>query len=348
MASSPSKPAETLRLRHIAQATGLSIGTISKVLNGREGVSEENREKVRQAVSELGFTRWPTMKAAENLVRSITVITYSVGTYGGTFYENVVKSMIETGRRRGITIEVNMLMLPLGQTDISDMHLFQNGVPEALILLGVDQRPVLDRVAALGCPTILVNGIDPMMRFDSICPDYYLGGYLATQHLLDLGHRDIVHVGTKRRLTLDLRRQGFVAALAHAGIQYDPERHYVNIGSQVFATLDDSILDSQIDASGKLRSTAFFAVADEVAINVMQKLTVRGFSVPGDASVIGFDDLSVSAYCIPALTTLHSDLTLLGQLAVDSLIDRAANPQKHISRISIGTSLVLRDSTASV
>jgi DNA-binding LacI/PurR family transcriptional regulator len=346
MTSTPRKPAETLRLRHLAQATGLSVGTISKVLNGREGVSEENRERVRQAVNELGFARWPTMKPAENVVKAITVITYSVGTYGGTFYENVIKSMIDTGRKRGITIEVNLLMLPLAQPDIADAHLLQNGTPDALILLGVDQRPVLDRMAALGCPTILVNGIDPMMRFDSICPDYYLGGYLATQHLLDQGHRDIVHIGTKRRLTLDLRRQGFVAALAHAGIQYEPARHYIDIGSQIFAMLDDNILDGQIDAAGKLKSTAFFAVADEVAINVMQKLNARGFSVPGDASVIGFDDLSVSAYCIPALTTLHSDLALLGQLAIDTLIERAANPQKHISRFSIGTSLVQRDSTA--
>lgn len=346
MKSSPRKPTEALRLRHVAEATGLSIGTISKVLNGREGVSEENREKVRQAINDLGFQRWPSMKPVESTIKSITVIAYSVGTYDGTFYERVIRLIIEDGRKRGIAIEINLLMVPQTQANIPDAQLFQNGIPEALILLGVEHKSILDRVAQIGCPTLLVNSIDPLMRFDSVCPDYFLGGFLATQHLLDLGHRNIVHVGTSRRLTLDLRRQGFITALTQAGITYNPSEHFIDIGSQAFATLNENILDSQIDQNGKLKSTAFFAVADEVAISIMQKLNAKGFSVPEDASVMGFDDLAVSAHCVPALTTLHSNLSILEQTAIDLLLERAANPEKYISRISIGNGLVCRDSTA--
>jgi DNA-binding LacI/PurR family transcriptional regulator len=340
------KPAGTIRLRHIAQLTGLSLGTISKVLNGRNGVSEENREKVQRAVNDLGFRRWPMMGSAENPLTSATVIAYSFAAFGDTFYDKILRTMIEEGQRRGLAIDVNLLMLRRFTTEIPEASLFQNGVPEAVIMLGVDHLPVLDQIAAAGCPALLVNGIDPMMRFDSISPDYFLGGFLATQHLLDLGHREIVHVGTARRMTLDLRRQGFIAALTRAGIAYDPERHLVDIGLQDFATLDEQELARLIIRRGKLKGTAFFAVADTVAMSLIQTLSRNGFAVPGDVSVIGFDDLAVSAHCAPALTTLHSKRTVMGQMAVQMLIDRAANPKKDICRVSIGVDLVNRQSTA--
>jgi len=346
--NAPDKPAGTIRLRHIAQLTGLSLGTISKVLNGREGVSAENREKVQRAVNDLGFRRWPMMGSAETPLTSATVIAYSFAAFGDTFYDKILRTMVEEGRRRGLAIDVNLLMLHRFTTEIPEASLFQNGIPEAVIMLGVDHLPVLDQIAAVNCPTLLVNGIDPLMRFDSISPDYFLGGFLATQHLLDLGHRDIVHVGTARRMTLDFRRQGFIAALTQAGIAYDPQRHLVDIGLQDFATLDEQELTRQITKRGKLKGTAFFAVADTVAMSVIQALGSKGFSVPGDVSVIGFDDLAVSAHCTPPLTTLHSKRTVMGQMAVQMLFDRAAHPQKEISRVSIGIDLVTRESTARV
>jgi len=346
--NAPDKPAGTIRLRHIAQLTGLSLGTISKVLNGREGVSAENREKVQRAVNDLGFRRWPMMGSAETPLTSATVIAYSFAAFGDTFYDKILRTMVEEGQRRGLAIDVNLLMLHRFTTEIPEASLFQNGIPEAVIMLGVDHLPVLDQIAAVSCPTLLVNGIDPLMRFDSISPDYFLGGFLATQHLLDLGHREIVHVGTARRMTLDLRRQGFIAALTQAGIAYDPQRHLVDIGLQDFATLDEQELTRQITRRGKLKGTAFFAVADTVAMSLIQALGSKGFSVPGDVSVIGFDDLAVSAHCTPPLTTLHSKRTVMGQMAVQMLFDRAANPQKEISRVSIGIDLVNRESTARV
>src|SRR6266478_7386433 len=346
--NAPDKPAGVIRLRHIAQVTGLSLGTISKVLNGRDGVSADNRERVLRAVNDLGFRRWPVIASAENPLSSATVIAYSFAAFGDTFYDKILRIMIEEGRRRGLAIGVNLLMLHRFTTEIPEGSLFQNGVPQAVIMLGVDHLPVLDRIAAAGCPTLLVNGIDPMMRFDSISPDYFLGGFLATQHLLDLGHREILHVGTARRMKIDLRRQGFVAALTQAGIAYDPERHLVDIGLQDFATLDEQELARSITKRGKLKGTAFFAVADTVAMSLIQTLSRNGFAVPSHVSVIGFDDLAVSAHCTPPLTTLHSKRTVMGQMAVQMLFDRAANPQKEISRVSIGIDLVNRESTARV
>lgn len=339
------KPSETIRLRHIAEATGLSLGTISKVLNGRGGVSEENRSKVQRAVSDLGFRRWPGFGDNDQPLRSVTVITFSASAYGDTFYDKVLRTLIEEGQKRGLSIDVNLLMLHPYTTDIPESALFQKGAPESVILLGADHPPILDKIAEAGCPAVLVNGMDPLMRFDSVSPDYFLGGFLATQHLLDLGHRDIVHVGTRRRMTLDLRRQGFIAALARAGISYDPARHLIDIGLQEFAMLDEHELARQMIANGKPKGTAFFAVADTVAMCVMQTLGNNGIVVPRDASVIGFDDLAVSAHCSPALTTLHSKRTVMGQMAIQMLIERAAKPEKEISRVSIGIDLVSRQST---
>jgi DNA-binding LacI/PurR family transcriptional regulator len=341
------KPTGVIRLRHIAELTGLSLGTISKVLNGRHGVSEENRAKVQRAVNELGFRRWPMMGTGKGPLTSATIITYSFAAIGATFYEKILRTIIEECQRRGLAFDVNLLMLHSFTTEIP-RRLCSRMASEAVIMLGVDHLPVLIALPRPVALLLLVNGIDPMMRFDSISPDYFLGAFLATQHLLDLGHRKIVHVGTGRRMTLDLRRQGFIAALARAGIAYDPERHLVDVGLQDFATLDERELSQQICKDGKPKGTAFFAVADTVAMSVIQTLASNGFSVPGDASVVGFDDLAISAYFTPPLTTLHSKRTAMGQMAVQMLIDRAGNPNKEISRVSIAVDLVERESTARI
>lgn len=326
--------------------TGLSLGTISKALNGKTGVSNANREKVQQAVSELGFQRWPIMNSSISPPESITVIAYGFAAQSDTYYEKILRTLIEEGKRYALAIDVNLVIQPHSVREIPEDVLFRNGIPAALILIGIDDPSTLDKIAAIGCPTVLVNGIDPLMRFDSICPDYFLGGYLATRRLLDQGHRNIVHIGTGRRLTLDLRRQGFIAALNQAGIAYDPERHMVDIGTQHFPELNEQLLTEALICDGKPKGTAFFAVADTVALSAIHVLNNSGFSVPGDVSVIGFDDLSVSAHCTPPLTTMHSKRTAVAKMAIPMLLERAANPHKDICRISIGIGLVERESTA--
>ncbi len=342
MVKTSKKPSGTVRLRHIAQSTGLSLATISKVLNGREGVSEENRKKIQNAINDLGFRRWPMMGSSESQMTTATLITYSSTAFGDIFYDKILRTIIEEGQKCGIAIDVNLLM---SSPDDPLPPLFINTPPEAVIMLGIDNPLVFEKVAALGCPAILVNCVDSMMRFDSICSDYYLGGFLATQHLLDLGHRDIIHVSTSRRITLDLRRQGFIAALTQAGIAYSPDRHLVDIGQQDYSTLNEKQLADQIIDHGKLRASAFFAVTDTVAISLIHTLNTYGFTVPKDASVVGFDDLPISAHCTPPLTTMHSKRTSMGKNAIRMLIDRAISPQKDTMRVNIGVDLIHREST---
>ena len=346
MKSLPDKPTGAIRQSHIAQMTGLSLSTISKALNGRDGVSKENREKVERAVNALGFHHWQTMPTRNQNLSAVTVIAYGQFVQGDAFYEKILHSIIDECQKYGISIDINLQMRKPGVAEIPEASLFQKGVPESVIMLGIDHPPVLNLISAAGCPAILVNGVDPMMRFDSVSPDYFLGGFLATQHLLDLGHREIVHVGTSRRITLDLRRQGFVFALEQAGIAYDPERHFVDVGLQEFAALDEQDLYNRLIKEGKSSATAFFAVADTVAMSVIQTLNNGGFSVPTDASVIGFDNMAIGEHYVPRLTSINSGRSVLGKIAVKMLAERISNPQKEVSRICVGVNLITRESTA--
>ncbi len=343
MVKVPGKPSGAVRLRHIAQLTNLSQATISKVLNGKEGVSEKNRKKIQRVIDELGFRRWPMMQSSENVLSTASVITYSSAAFGDIFYEKILRTILEEGQRCGVAIDVNLLM---ASPDTAPPLLFQNSSPEAVIMLGVDHPLVFEQVASLGCPAVLANSLDYKMRFDSVSSDYYLGGILATQHLLDLGHRDIIHVGTSRRMTFDLRRLGFISALEQAGVAYTPERNLVDIGLQELSAIDENQLAAQIIADGKLRASAFFAVSDTVAMSLIHTLNSNGFSVPGDASVIGFDDLPISAHCTPPLTTMHAKRLAMGKVAVQMLLERAASPQKDISRVSLGIELIQRESAS--
>ncbi|GBU09413.1 LacI family transcriptional regulator [Gammaproteobacteria bacterium] len=335
-----------VRLKDIATLTGLSLATISKALNEKSGVSSINRAKVQNAVTELGFRRLPSSKLIKSSLINISVITYSFSAFGNTFYEKILRAMIEEGQKHDLIIDVNLLEMSENAGEITEKYLFRNGIPKAVIMLGIDDLAVLDKIAAINCPAILVNGIDPLMRFDSVSPDYYLGGFLATKHLLDLGHRDIIHIGAKRRITLDLRRQGFVSALNYAGIIYNPDSHLIDIGHQDMSNIDKQAIMQKLTQKNKNKVTAFFTVSDTVAMSLISTLSNNGFSVPDDISVIGFDDLSVSAYCVPALTTLHSKRTIMGKKVIHMLLERAAYPEKEVCRVNIGVDLVERDSTA--
>lgn len=336
----------TVRLRHVAEHTGLSQATISKVLNGHRGVSEDTQKKVREAIESLGFKRWPKLYTDSPALLNVTVITYSLSAYRGAFYDKILRSIVQEGQKHGVTVEANLLMLPPSEPDVPKSMLFQKGIPNAAILLGVDHPAVLDKLAATGCTCLLAVGIDPLMRFDSVCPDHFLGGFLATQHLIDLGHRDIVHIGTSRRMTLDLRRQGFITAITQAGITYSPERHYIDLGLQEFSVLDEAWLSEQMVNKSRPKGTAFFAVADAVALSAIQILNQHHLSVPKQVSVIGFDDLSVSALCHPPLTTLSSEGEIIGKIAMRRLIERFADPALEALRISVGINFILRESTA--
>lgn len=328
-------------LKDIAAATGLSMAAVSKVLNNREGVSQANRERVMRTMTALGYRKRKGRSSIEPL-RQASVLTLGRYASNDSFYGEILNGIIEAGTSQGIAIDVKIASD--GASSGSIEHLFPLGLPNALLLVGIDNPALIAQIADAGIRSVLVNGMDRSMRLSSVSPDYLFGGWLATRHLIELGHREILHVTHPYRESIRQRMDGFRNAIQEAGITFEPVRHVLDLGTPQLMTIDARDIISAYLANTDRRPTAIVCVNDIVALATMQAIQSHGLSVPDDISVIGFDDLPVGAHSSPSLTTIRVDREELGRSAVRLLL--TANNVSPVQRMALGTTLVKRGSTS--
>lgn len=331
-------------LNDVAALAGVSIASVSKVLNNRAGVSSENRIRVQKAMEDLGYQRRGSRAPAP--AERMTIFTLDQNVVDDHFYGTILRTLIDEGAAQGYRVEIELLPtgLPGVLGRIPDS--FKTLTPDLVVLLGLDRPELLDIVLGFNCPAVIVNGMDPQMRIDSISPDFHFGGLTAARHLLALGHRDILHITHPYRQSIARRLDGFRDALAEAGVTYDASRHLLDLQSpHLINVAARDVVGAHIDAHG-LTATALVCVTDLVALGTIQALTARGIRVPEDVSVIGFDDLPISSHSLPGLTTMRIERAELARLAVRMLAERAAKPQGSVRRVGLGVRLVERASTA--
>jgi DNA-binding LacI/PurR family transcriptional regulator len=207
----------------------------------------------------------------------------------------------------------------------------------------MDDPAVIEKIHASKVPAVLINGMDRTMRLDCVLPDNWSAGWLATRRLLAAGHRRIMHVARRHRLSVQRRFDGFKVALEEAGIVFDPQAHLIDLldmGQEIplaQRAIRDALRDARLDGV-----TALFCVTDVIAISVMRRLQSEGFRVPEDISIIGIDDISIATHCRPPLTTLRIDRVELGRLGVQQLMRRIADPDASVLRLDLGAGLIER------
>jgi len=330
----------------IARVTGVSPATVSKVLNDRADVAPGTRALVKATVAEHGYVkettrrtrppvrRRPQRRALVDLVFNdagspwAAEMIRGVGAIAGDAAVSLVVSEVKPGGA-GISTWLD------GADDRSSI---------GAILAFSDLTPAgSQRAAALGTPTVLV---DPVGDFDSHLPSFgagnWGGGMAATSHLLELGHTRIGTItGPMRYLCSQARLAGHSTALARAGIEPDAalvrhgDFHY---DSAVTAAL--SLLDLEQPP------TAIFAANDEQALGVYAAARQRGLSVPEDLSVVGFDDVPMSQWVLPGLTTVRQPIREVAALAIRALLSVRDGGSLPEGRTELSTTLVVRDSTA--
>ncbi|MBU2884459.1 LacI family transcriptional regulator [Gilvimarinus agarilyticus] len=329
-------------LRDLADEAGVSVAAVSKVLNNRKGVSTETRERVLRIARELGY-RGRGGRLAEEKLTSAAIVTLDRYVTNDSFYGEIIHSIVREGQAAGINVSVSVTGSPEGAAHPDT--LFPAGPPQAVFLVGIDEPAVVDAVHALGRPTVIVNGMDRHMRLPSVSPDYHLGGWRATRYLLDLGHRNIVHVTHPYRESFRRRVDGFRNAIEEAGITFDPQSHLLDLGSPEAISIRAREIVTNYLNSVDERPTAFFCVNDIVALGTIQALQANGLSVPEDVSVMGFDGLSVGEHASPSLTSMQIDRQEVGRAAIRQLQDRVVFPDRPAQRVSIGVDLLARKST---
>lgn len=339
-------PQKVARIKDVARAAGVSTATVSRALSSPDVVSEKTREVVRAAVHETGYR---VNQAARNLRKQRAgAVLVLVPNLGNPFF-----SQILSGISQGISdSEYSVLImdtnhLPTDHNGLIDY--FLDSRIDAMISLDGSLSPdVLDSFDATGVADRIICACEWIAGRDmpSVRSDNAKGARLAIQHLYDLGHRKIAHItGPAENVLTHVRKDAAVQMRSQLGLEARPE--WIIRG-------DFSLMSGQ-DASRRFlempeedRPTAVFCASDEVALGLISGLLAAGVDVPGDVSVVGFDDIEVAEHFVPALTTIRQERTEIGLAAANLLLERLAHhgQQDEPGLKLIDVTLQVRASTA--
>ncbi|MER6958794.1 LacI family DNA-binding transcriptional regulator [Streptomyces sp. NPDC000618] len=340
--SSGPEPRKAASIRDVAQAAGVSYQTVSRVINGHPNVREETRKRVEEAIGALGFRRNATAFAlAIGVTRSVTVLTSDTTLYG---YAATLQGLEEAARAAGYSLGVKVLT---AEDDLDRTVSSAAAGGGGLMVIGFDRlaASALSRVPAdVPCAAVVEapsHGQAPPRP--AVWADDREAARAATAHLLQLGHRTVHYVaiptsaGTRR--SEGPRTQGWRSALESAGIT--PPEPQGGKGWDAQAGYDEGLrLADDPDV------TAILCGNDDLALGVLRALHHAGRSVPGDVSVIGFDDAPHSGFLTPSLTTVRMDFQGLGRDAFNLLRSQLEDGFEPPAPTFVGTDLVIRESSA--
>ncbi|MFT3954570.1 MAG: LacI family DNA-binding transcriptional regulator [Piscinibacter sp.] len=316
----------SVTIRDIAEAAGVSIGTVSRALKNQRGLSDETRRAVRRIARELGYdaTRLRSAKA-QRLVFLLHRQHSSFAT--NPFFSNVLHGVEEACRDFGVA----PTLLTTGPADpVRDqLRLHQ---PDVVLAAGYFEAEVLALIAGLELPMALVDFWMPGQP--SVNPDNIEGGFLATRHLLDIGRKRIAYIaGSLAHFSIRERNHGYRRALYEAGVLADPDLEVV-APPGVEPDRGAALAMRQLL---RLRQPpdAVFACNDMVALAALQVCHEAGLRVPQDVAIVGFDDIAAAAGASPALSTLRVDKEALGRAGVELLMRGHEMPQQMVLPVEL-------------
>ncbi|WP_296606414.1 LacI family DNA-binding transcriptional regulator [Nocardioides sp.] len=321
----------------VAERAGVSHQTVSRVINNSPSVRPDTASRVRAAIADLGYrpNRSARMLASTHS-RLIGVATWGTSHHGP---QQVLLALDAAARRTEYRITVSTLhALTAEDTKEAVEELLQLGVEAVVLIIPHDSMLRFAREADLGLPTVVVEGDLSRMPL-TVGIDNVQGGQIATRHLLELGHRTVVHVaGPPGWAEASARVEGWRLELEAWGREVPPLRWGGDWSAQ-------SGYEAGVSLARDPDVTAIFAANDQMALGVIAALREAGRRVPDDVSVVGFDDLPESSFIDPPLTSVQQDFGELGRRTM-ALLERVLGGEKAPTAELVPTSLVVRSSTA--
>ncbi len=342
----------------VAQRAGVSAATVSYVLNGGpRGVSEDKRDRVLRAVAELGYR--PNAIARSLRARHTSILGLVLPDSANPYFAQLSRAIEDAAAEHGYQVVVS---------NAADDPAREAAQIEAMLRLQVDgliwipadirgergergERDGAGPMAALAPPPIPTVQVDRELTLpggisfcDVVESDHVAGGRVAAEHLLALGHRRIACLaGPATHLHACQRLDGARAALREHDLELVDMRH----GDFGYAS-GAAAAEHWCALAPALRPQAVLCINDAMALGVLSAAAERGLRVPGDLSVTGYDDVPLARYAVPPLTTVAQPVQLLATAALETLLDRIANPEAPVAprRRLFHVQLVVRRSTA--
>ena len=340
--NSKDNKARVVTISDVARAAGVSMATVSRVLNGYEHVTPAKRQRVTDAMERLGYT--VNLQARSLAGGRLGIIGMLVHDLSNPYAAQIVQGV--DAALQQVEYELALYTTHLRSSkEVSFANMLAQGSVDGLIVsLPLIPEAYLRKLSERGFPYVIINDLK---EFDDFSPTIgitnWQGAYDGTRYLLGLGHRRIGLVGGPAAMrSASERLDAYQTALADANVPFDPQ----------LVQRGDYIPERGFEAANILLDlpnppTAIFATNDFSAQGVYNAVMARGLRIPDDVSILGFDDIPLASYCTPALTTLAQPISEIAAAAVDGLLAELESdpaPPAH-SRVFRPT-LVVRGSTA--
>lgn len=305
-------------IKDIAKETGLSIAAVSYVLNNKDGVGTETREIVMKAVERLGYVpNYSARGLASRRSHLIGICSPQTEPGSRLMFDNPFYSKLFSSIEYECRIKGYHVIISGTDADENFLKLARQRSLDGMIIIGSYSKKFYSDLKKANIPIVLVDTYQNPEGFHEVRIDDRYGGYMGTKYLIDKGHRQIAFISGALRESgvTQLRFDGYRHALKESGIPFNKSIVFPGVVS--FQTG----VDNAKEAITKNKSiTAMFCTADIIAMGAMKKVLDMGLKVPHDISIMGFDNLSISEYTSPAITTVGQNIELKGKAAVEIIL----------------------------
>lgn len=334
------KSAHEVTIVDVAEASGVSYSTVSRVVNNKENVKKETRERVLRAMEELGYEA--NLQARSLAGGRTNIIGLLVVDLATQYMSAIIRGMDEVlaANRRELVLYTTHHRL---SKESAYVNMLARGVADGMVIvLPREPESYLSALRQRDFPYVLFDQMSINEHDLSVTAANEEGGYAATRHLIDLGHQHIGMItGLMDMVSARHRLDGYRKALDDHGIPYDEELVYEGDFTEA-----SGVCGAEYLLALPQPPTAVFASNDESAVGFMEVLRARNLRVPDDISIVGFDDVPIAKLVTPQLTTVRQPLVEMGRRAMQMLIDLIEKPEEKQHSIVLPTELIVRESTA--
>lgn len=320
----------------IANALGVSTVSVSKALSDKEGVSDEVRAQIKQKAEEMGYRYNSIAKSMkEGLSNNIGVLVSERFFSDNAFYSDLYQKVVREFSKLNYSCILEILSREDEKSCVMPNMIVNNKV-DGLVILGQMKSKYINKLLEIGIPYIFMDFYDEHNAVDSVVSDSVYGSYLLTDYLIKKGHKKIGFVGDIYATSSILDRYiGYYKALVQNHLEINPE--------WVICDRDD-YGDYVYMCDLENMPEAFVCNCDEAAYTFVGQLKEKGYKVPEDISVVGFDDFIYARLCDPMLTTFKIDLDMMSEEAANAMIKKIQNHDYRIGRKVISGEIIIRDS----
>ena len=331
----------------VAKYAGVSITTVSRVINNNYPVKEETRQKVEEAIQALNFK--PNYLARSLIGKSTHTIGVIVPSITNLFFPVVVKGIEKVCSQKAFSLFLCDTDGKEESERIQMQNLLEKQVDGVLVI-----DPRYENIengfyekSAKKIPLVLINGYHRGIRCNFVLNDQEMGALQALEYLIKLGHRDIAFLRAKNSYSYDIKEQIYYETLQKHQIPIKEENILVIESGNGLETVELAIQAVQKRLEQKEIPTAIFACNDWMGVGVMQAAKKMGIAIPKDLSVIGYDNIVISEISEPKLTTVDQNMYSLGKASAKLLLDIIKHPTQGFQKIILDTNLIVRDSCTS-